>query len=139
VGKKFRVAQTMSAVAAASANNEAAIEWPKKTTEMHNHHMNSEMWAGFAFRDDDIVIATYAKSGTTWLQQIVGQLVFNGETTHEGQGELKNQKSSFFFFVPVNSESSSKVSLISRRGWIFVCHRKKSKFQRSTRRSIAAS
>lgn len=53
---------------------------------MHNHHMNSEMWNDFAFRDDDIVIATYAKSGTTWLQQIVGQLVFNGELTHEGQG-----------------------------------------------------
>lgn len=36
------------------------------------------MWDGFAVRDDDIVIATYAKSGTTWLQQIVGQLVFDG-------------------------------------------------------------
>ena len=31
------------------------------------------------FRDDDIVIGTYAKSGTTWTQQIVSQLIFNGE------------------------------------------------------------
>jgi aryl sulfotransferase len=28
---------------------------------------------------DDIVISTYAKSGTTWVQQIVSQLLFAGE------------------------------------------------------------
>ncbi|MGI9399613.1 MAG: sulfotransferase domain-containing protein, partial [Rhizobiaceae bacterium] len=33
----------------------------------------------FKFRDDDVVIATYAKSGTTWVQQIVGQLIFGGK------------------------------------------------------------
>ena len=56
----------------------AKVTWPKKTREMHNHHMNSTVWNNFKFRDDDIVIATYAKSGTTWMQQIVSQLVFNG-------------------------------------------------------------
>ena len=54
------------------------VAWPVKTREIHNHHMNSTVWNGFKFRDDDIVIATYAKSGTTWMQQIVSQLVFNG-------------------------------------------------------------
>lgn len=53
--------------------------WPKKTRELHNHHIDSTVWNDFRFRDDDIVIATYAKSGTTWLQQIVSQLIFNGE------------------------------------------------------------
>jgi aryl sulfotransferase len=52
--------------------------WPVKTRELHNHHFDSTMWNGFRFRDGDIVIGTYAKSGTTWTQQIVGQLVFNG-------------------------------------------------------------
>src|SRR5690606_29638199 len=46
--------------------------------ELHNHHFDSTIWNDFRFRDDDIVIATYAKSGTTWVQQIVGQLIFGG-------------------------------------------------------------
>ena len=54
------------------------IVWPRKTREMHNHHFDSTVWNDFQFRNDDIIIATYAKSGTTWLQQIVGQLVFQG-------------------------------------------------------------
>jgi aryl sulfotransferase len=46
---------------------------------MHNHHFDSTIWNDFRFRDDDIVIATYAKAGTTWTQQIVGQLLFDGD------------------------------------------------------------
>jgi tryptophanase len=49
---------------------------PAKTREMHNHHMDSTVWNDIEFRDDDIVIATYAKSGTSWMQQIVSQLIF---------------------------------------------------------------
>ena len=56
-----------------------AIEWPKKTRELYHNHFDSEIWNDFPFRDDDIVIATYAKSGTTWVQQILAQLIFNGE------------------------------------------------------------
>ena len=55
------------------------IEWPRKTREMHSHHFDSTIWNDFVFRDDDIVIATYGKSGTTWVQQIVGQLLFAGD------------------------------------------------------------
>ena len=57
---------------------DAPIGWPRKTRELHNHHMDSTRWNDFAFRDDDVIVATYAKSGTTWTQQIVGQLVFEG-------------------------------------------------------------
>jgi aryl sulfotransferase len=52
--------------------------WPEKTRELHNHHFDSTVWNDFRFRDDDVVIATYAKSGTTWVQQIVAQLIFQG-------------------------------------------------------------
>ena len=51
---------------------------PLKIREIHNHHIDSTIWNNFEFRDDDIVIATYAKAGTTWVQQIVAQLLFDG-------------------------------------------------------------
>jgi aryl sulfotransferase len=57
---------------------DARFALPIKTREIHNHHMDSTRWNDFRFRDGDIVIATWAKSGTTWTQQIVSQLVFNG-------------------------------------------------------------
>jgi len=60
---------------------EAGIEWPRKTRELHNHHFDSTIWNDLELRDDDIIIATYAKSGTTWMQQIVGQLVFAGDAS----------------------------------------------------------
>jgi aryl sulfotransferase len=55
--------------------------WPRKTRELHNHHFDSTIWNDFVFRDDDIVVATYAKSGTTWTQQIIGQLIFEGDAS----------------------------------------------------------
>ena len=54
---------------------------PTKTRELHNHHFDSTIWNEFRFRDDDIVIATYGKSGTTWMQQMVAQMLFGGDPT----------------------------------------------------------
>lgn len=53
----------------------AVLEWPQKTREFHNHHFDSTVWNDFRFRPDDIIIATYAKSGTTWTQQMVAQML----------------------------------------------------------------
>lgn len=56
-----------------------AITWPIKTRELHSHHIDSTIWNDLKFRPDDIIIATYAKSGTTWMQQIVAQMMYNGD------------------------------------------------------------
>jgi len=58
---------------------ETDFAWPRKTRELRNHHMDSTHWNDFPFRDDDVIVGTYAKSGTTWTQQIVGQLIFGGD------------------------------------------------------------
>ncbi len=56
---------------------------PTKTRELHSNHFDSTIWNDFKFRHDDIIIATYAKSGTTWMQQIIAQLLFNGKADME--------------------------------------------------------
>ncbi|KAI0205281.1 P-loop containing nucleoside triphosphate hydrolase protein [Astrocystis sublimbata] len=54
---------------------------PVKTRELLNHHMDSTVWNNFNFRSDDIIISTYGKAGTTWMQQITSQLIHAGDGT----------------------------------------------------------
>lgn len=49
---------------------------PEITRVYQNHHIDSTRWQVLDPRADDIVIATTQKSGTTWVQQIVSQLIF---------------------------------------------------------------
>jgi aryl sulfotransferase len=56
----------------------AEIDFPQKRRELQHRVVDSTIWNQVAFRDDDVVIATYAKAGTTWMQQIVAQLIFDG-------------------------------------------------------------
>lgn len=55
------------------------IAWPVKAREIRSRHMDSTIWNRFAFREGDVVVASYAKSGTTWVQQIVTQLIHGGD------------------------------------------------------------
>jgi len=57
--------------------------YPVKTRELHSHHFDSTIWNDFVFREDDIVISTYGKSGTTWVQQMIGQMLFGGDPALE--------------------------------------------------------
>ncbi len=43
---------------------------------MRTRVFNSERWQGYRPRNDDIIIATYSKCGTTWMQRIVSMFVF---------------------------------------------------------------
>lgn len=44
----------------------------------HGFISSSDRWEGFALRDDDIVITTPSKSGTTWMQTLLALLLFDG-------------------------------------------------------------
>ena len=58
---------------------------PKKTRELQTLHLDSTIWNEFKFRDGDIIISTYGKSGTTWMQQIIAQMLFAGDTEMDTQ------------------------------------------------------
>jgi len=47
--------------------------------EIQTRMFDSARWNHVALRDDDIIVATWAKSGTTLTQQMVAQLVSGGE------------------------------------------------------------
>ena len=50
------------------------IEAPKR--EYRTWILDSRRWRHYAPRPDDIIIATYPKCGTTWMQRLVSLLVF---------------------------------------------------------------
>jgi aryl sulfotransferase len=64
---------------------EAQIRWPKKAREIVTRVVDSTRWSGFNFRDDDIVVASFGKSGSTWTQQIVNQLILRGREDEQIQ------------------------------------------------------
>jgi aryl sulfotransferase len=57
----------------------ARPELPPTNRIFSNAQMDSTIWEKISFRDGDIIVASYAKTGTTWTQQIVAQLIFNGD------------------------------------------------------------
>ena len=52
-----------------------AGHYPKRTRVYQNHHLDSTRWEVYTPRDDDIIISTSYKSGTTWTQYIVRELI----------------------------------------------------------------
>lgn len=52
---------------------------PQVIHTYQNHTLDSTRWQHYRPRPDDIVIATAYKSGTTWVQEIVRQLLFCGK------------------------------------------------------------
>ena len=53
------------------------VIWPVKQRELVHWVIDSRPWNDLVVRDDDIIIVSWSKAGTTWMQQIVGQLVLN--------------------------------------------------------------
>jgi len=74
---------------------------PTRTRVYKNHHLDSTRWDGFPFRNDDIVIATSYKTGTTWTQRIVSLLIFGAEPLPQSLGALSPWIDARFSPVPL--------------------------------------
>ncbi|MEH6586605.1 MAG: sulfotransferase domain-containing protein [Halioglobus sp.] len=55
------------------------MELPSVTRIYENHHLDSPRWQRFETRPGDILITTAYKSGTTWMQTIVANLLFQND------------------------------------------------------------
>jgi aryl sulfotransferase len=64
-----------------------AIAWPQKEGDIVNAVSDSTRWNGFAFRDGDVVVATYGKSGTTLTQHILAQILHGPDPELYGAAE----------------------------------------------------
>lgn len=53
------------------------------TQVVQNHHLDSTNWDLIELREGDLVVSNWAKSGVTWVQQIVCQLIFDGRADAE--------------------------------------------------------
>jgi hypothetical protein len=73
-----------------------------KTRDVQTRLVDSTRWDHVKLRDDDIVIASWGKTGTTLTQQIVSQLVLGGD------GPAK--------FLVNSDRPSSKLMMTSGRG-----------------------
>jgi aryl sulfotransferase len=75
--------------------------------------MNSAKWDAFVPRQDDIILATSYKAGTTWLQGICAALVFQKPQPPVAQDELSPWFDSNF--APLDTVVSQIASLQNRR------------------------
>ena len=61
---------------------------PRVLHEYKHWILDSTRWEDFTPRDDDIVIATPYKCGTTWMQLIVGSLIYQERSIHDTLAEV---------------------------------------------------
>lgn len=42
-----------------------------------HHHLAASRWHNFEVRDGDVIVSTSYKAGTTWMQTILGNIIFH--------------------------------------------------------------
>lgn len=60
---------------------------PERIHEYRNHHLDSTRWDHFLPREDDIIVTTAYKAGTTWTQRILAELVLG--PVRDGRGLME--------------------------------------------------
>ena len=60
-------------------SSETERHLPQVVRVYQNHSLNSRAWDGFKPRTEDVIITTALKAGTTWMQTIVGNLIFQDQ------------------------------------------------------------
>jgi aryl sulfotransferase len=50
---------------------------PEIRNSYEHHHLAASRWQDFEVRPDDVIISTSYKAGTTWMQTIVGNIIFH--------------------------------------------------------------
>ena len=58
---------------------ETQTQLPQRSRVYDTHNLNSPCWDAFKARAGDVIIATALKAGTTWMQTIVGNLIFQDQ------------------------------------------------------------
>ena len=86
---------------------------PTVKRHYQNAMIDSERWTAFTPRDDDIIISTWHKAGTTWVQGIRGALVFQSAAPLGTLDDLSPWLDAFF--EPVADVVARLDSLENRR------------------------
>lgn len=89
------------------------MKLPERTRHYQNSVMNSARWDNYSPRDDDIIITTSYKAGTTWMQAICAALVFQQPQPPAPQDELTPWYDANF--APVDEVNELLANLTSRR------------------------
>ena len=64
------------------------MQYPRKEKVYQNHHIDSERWVAFEPRATDVCIASTMKTGTTWTQALVANLLFPNQKFPKKVSEL---------------------------------------------------